>query len=238
MNKTTNSQSASVAAVLNANAVSKSFADANGSALKVLNQCSLTVRAQELVAIVGASGSGKSTLLHILGGLDRPDAGMVEIDGQPLAQLSDAAITTIRNQKLGFVYQFHHLLAEFNAVENVAMPLLIRRVDREQAYESAQAMLALVGLAQRQAHAPGQLSGGERQRVAIARALVTKPLCVLADEPSGNLDRRSAQMIYDLMRRLNQELGTAFVLVTHDLSIASQTDRVLQMQDGTLVAQR
>jgi lipoprotein-releasing system ATP-binding protein len=223
-------------AVIQAVKLSKSFTDADGAALKVLENCSFDVHSGEILSVVGASGSGKSTLLHILGGLDRPDSGSVAIDSQSLGTMSDKDITILRNHKLGFVYQFHHLLGEFNALENVAMPLLIRRVDRDQAYLAAQQGLERVGLKARTSHLPGQLSGGERQRVAIARALVTNPLCVLADEPSGNLDRKSAQMVYELMRRLNHELGTAFVLVTHDLHIASQTDRVLTMQDGRLVA--
>jgi lipoprotein-releasing system ATP-binding protein len=222
-------------AVINADSIIKNFLDANGADLKVLDGCSLEVKAGEILAIVGASGSGKSTLMHILGGLDRPSSGSVSIDGQDLAVLDDRAVTHLRNHKLGFVYQFHHLLAEFNAIENIAMPLLLRRVDRHAAFAAAEQGLAKVGLSARASHAPGQLSGGERQRVAIARALVTRPLCVLADEPSGNLDRKSAQMVFDLMRQLNTDLGTAFVLVTHDMQIAHQTDRVLNMQDGRLV---
>jgi lipoprotein-releasing system ATP-binding protein len=220
--------------VLQADNLVKSFTDAAGGRITVLDRCSLQVQAGQMLAIVGASGSGKSTLLHILGGLDRPDQGSVSVDGQSFNSLPDKQVTILRNQKLGFVYQFHHLLGEFSAIENVAMPLLIRRVPREQAYGQAKSILAKVGLAPREQHVPGQLSGGERQRVAIARALVTTPRCVLADEPSGNLDRKSAQSVYELMRQLNVELGTAFVLVTHDLQIAQQTDRILQMRDGRL----
>ena len=220
---------------LQASGLSKVY-DEGPARIQVLDNVSLTVERGEMVAIVGASGSGKSTLLHILGLLDVPRSGQVTVDGTLAADLSENQKSTLRNRSLGFVYQFHHLLSEFSALDNVAMPLIVRRENRDAAREAARNVLSLVGLAEREGHYPGQLSGGERQRVALARALVTRPACVLADEPTGNLDRGTAHKMFELLSQLNRESGTAFAIVTHDVELAARADRQLLMERGQLVS--
>lgn len=213
--------------------LSKAYRDF-GEGVRVLNGIDLTIRNGEQLSIIGASGSGKSTLLHLLGGLDRPSSGTVLMDGKNVNRLSATEAGRLRNKTLGFVYQFHHLLPEFTAMENVAMPLLVGGVALREAKQQAEDLLEKIGLKDRMQHKPSELSGGERQRIAIARALVGRPACILADEPTGNLDNRNAAQVFDLFLELNQEMGLAFIVVTHDHNIAKRISKVVELRDGTI----
>lgn len=219
--------------VIDAQHIQRHYEDGAGK-IQVLRDVNLQVKPGEMVAIIGASGSGKSTLLHVLGLLDTPNSGDLSINGQLTNHLNEKKRSAIRNQSLGFVYQFHHLLPEFTALDNVAMPLIVRRMNRNQARQQAAKLIEQVGLAQRAHHYPSQLSGGERQRIALARALVTQPACVLADEPTGNLDRETAQEMFALLQKMNRDFGIAFIIVTHDPLLAALAHRQLDMDQGVL----
>ena len=220
--------------VLMCDGLNKTFTE-GPAAVEVLKDISLSIKTGEQVAIIGSSGSGKSTLLQLLGGLDTPTKGQVAVTGNDMATLDETRRGLLRNQKLGFVYQFHHLLPEFSALENVAMPLMIRGLNVSEAKQKSTVMLKRVGLEHRLQHKPSELSGGERQRAALARALVTNPVCVLADEPTGNLDGKTADQVYGLMREVNRELNTSFVVVTHDMNYANKMDRILHLVDGEII---
>jgi len=220
-------------AIMRCENISKSFNEGELH-VDVLKQVNLSVASAEIIAIVGTSGSGKSTLLHILGGLDSPSTGNVWIKDTDINKINETQRARLRNKHLGFIYQFHHLLTEFNALENVAMPLLIRGLKPRDAEERSADIIDKVGLSQRMKHRIGELSGGERQRIAIARALVSEPICVLADEPTGNLDNKTAAQVFELMLELNQTLATSFIMVTHDLTLAEKTHRTLHLEDGVL----
>ncbi|MFN7368755.1 MAG: lipoprotein-releasing ABC transporter ATP-binding protein LolD [Burkholderiales bacterium] len=219
--------------VLQAKEVTKIYGTGD-QVIPVLRGINFTIEQGQRIAIVGASGTGKSTLLHLLGGLDSPSSGEVFLNDQPYSRLGEVEQGALRNRYLGFVYQFHHLLPEFSALDNVAMPLWIRRMPKAEAREQAEKILKAVGLGQRLQHAPGELSGGERQRAALARALVTQPACVLADEPTGNLDRATAEAVFEVMLSLNQQFGTALVIVTHDMELATRCDTQLTLKNGLL----
>ena len=223
--------------VLAARDLVRSFTDGAGSPVPVLNGVSFDIARGEIVAVVGSSGSGKSTLLQILGGLDACDGGSVSIDGQNLQKLSELEICTLRNEKLGFVYQFHHLLPEFTALENVAMPLVIARIPEKEAHERARAALEALGLGHRLTHLPSQLSGGERQRTAIARAMVTNPACILADEPTGNLDHETAMDVFEAFVESARSRGCAVLIVTHDAALAARCDRILRLAEGRIATE-
>lgn len=231
MNKPMTNRSSDI--VLRASHIAKTYEEGDLHT-KVLSDVSFTLKRGETLSIVGASGSGKSTLLHILGGLDTLTSGEVEVEGQQLSRLSDADRGRVRNRSMGFIYQFHHLLPEFTALENVCIPLLIRGVSISEAQKQAKVLLERVGLGQRLEHKPSELSGGERQRCAVARALVTRPACVLGDEPTGNLDEDNAAHVYEMMLELNREIGTSFILVTHDTRLARRMDRTLELHNGEL----
>lgn len=222
--------------MLQVNKITKSFHDGTEHELHVLRNVSFSLEKSEMIAVIGSSGSGKTTMLNILGGLDEPTSGQVDINGQDVHKLSEKQRCKVRNQSFGFIYQFHHLLPEFTALENVAMPLLINGGNAASAINSAKKILAEVGLAQRTHHKPGELSGGERQRAAIARALIQQPECIFADEPTGNLDRKNAEQVIDLIINLNREYGTSLVMVTHDLKIAERMDRIYTLEDGHLIS--
>ena len=220
--------------LLETKSLSKHFSEGE-LRVDVLKGVNFSINKNESVAIIGASGSGKSTLLHLLGGLDVPDTGEIVINGEDISKLNDEQRGEMRNKHLGFIYQFHHLLPEFSALENVAMPLLIRRANEKEAFDKAKDLLDKVGLAKRVQHRPGEMSGGERQRAAIARALVTEPACILADEPTGNLDEKTADQVFELILELNQSLGTSLIMVTHNLELSKRVNRVVELKEGQLV---